>query len=89
MLHLTGSFFSGKKKNTGVATGFDPFSLLIAETGKQQKEEEGEEDDSKSISPPSTRCDLVEEIMMNISNLSSPLMGHPSSLIYVGHVLID
>lgn len=34
-------FFWKKKKNTGVATGFDPFSLLIAETGKQQKRRGG------------------------------------------------
>ncbi|XP_058397851.1 C-myc promoter-binding protein isoform X1 [Diceros bicornis minor] len=77
---MSSSFSVKPFEKTDVATGFDPLSLLVAETKQQQKEEEEEEeDDSKSISTPSARRDLAEEIEMYMNNMSSPLTsGTPS-----------
>lgn len=68
-------------EKTDVATGFDPLSLLVAESEQQQKEEEEEdEDDSKSISTPSARRDLAEEIVMYMNNMTSPLTSRTPSI---------
>ncbi|XP_023585502.1 C-myc promoter-binding protein isoform X3 [Trichechus manatus latirostris] len=68
-------------EKTDVATGFDPLSLLVAETKQQQKEEEEEdEDDDKSVSTPTTRRDLAEEIVMYMNNMSSPLTSRTPSI---------
>ncbi|XP_076984367.1 C-myc promoter-binding protein isoform X6 [Tamandua tetradactyla] len=76
------SSFSVKPfEKTDVATGFDPLSLLVAETEQQQKEEEEEdEDDNKSVSTPSARRDLAEEIVMYMNNMSSPLTSRTPSI---------
>ncbi|XP_075392014.1 C-myc promoter-binding protein isoform X2 [Tenrec ecaudatus] len=84
-IHRMNSSFSVKSfEKTDVATGFDPLSLLAAETKQQQKEEEEEEeeeeDDSKSISTPTTRRDLAEEIVMYMNNMSSPLTSRTPSI---------
>ncbi|NWI92490.1 MYCPP protein, partial [Pitta sordida] len=65
-------------EKTDVETGFDPLSLLVAET-EQQKEEEEEEDD-RSVSTPSARRDLAEEIVMYMNNMSSPLSSRAPSI---------
>lgn len=65
-------------EKTDVEVGFDPLSLLAAET-EQQKEEE-EEDDDKSVSTPSARRDLAEEIEMYMNNMSSPLTSRTPSI---------
>nr|XP_009679464.1 PREDICTED: C-myc promoter-binding protein isoform X2 [Struthio camelus australis] len=65
-------------EKTDVETGFDPLSLLVAET-EQQKEEDEEEDD-KSVSTPSARRDLAEEIVMYMNNMSSPLSSRAPSI---------
>ncbi|NXH42940.1 MYCPP protein, partial [Dicaeum eximium] len=65
-------------EKTDVETGFDPLSLLVAET-QQQKEEE-EEDDDRSVSTPSARRDLAEEIVMYMNNMSSPLSSRAPSI---------
>ena len=65
-------------EKTDVETGFDPLSLLVAET-EQQKEEEDEEDD-RSVSTPSARRDLAEEIVMYMNNMSSPLSSRAPSI---------
>ncbi|NXE60574.1 MYCPP protein, partial [Calcarius ornatus] len=65
-------------EKTDVETGFDPLSLLVAET-EQQKEEE-EEDDDRSVSTPSARRDLAEEIVMYMNNMSSPLSSRAPSI---------
>uniref|UniRef100_A0A2K5F509 DENN domain containing 4A n=1 Tax=Aotus nancymaae TaxID=37293 RepID=A0A2K5F509_AOTNA len=67
-------------EKTDVATGFDPLSLLVAETEQQKEEEEEDEDDSKSISTPSARRDLAEEIVMYMNNMSSPLTSRTPSI---------
>uniref|UniRef100_A0A671E722 DENN domain containing 4A n=1 Tax=Rhinolophus ferrumequinum TaxID=59479 RepID=A0A671E722_RHIFE len=68
-------------EKTDVATGFDPLSLLVAESEQQQKEEEEEdEDDSKSIPTPSARRDLAEEIVMYMNNMTSPLTSRTPSI---------
>uniref|UniRef100_A0A8D0HBQ6 Uncharacterized protein n=1 Tax=Sphenodon punctatus TaxID=8508 RepID=A0A8D0HBQ6_SPHPU len=65
-------------EKTGVETGFDPLSLMAAET-EQQKDDE-EEDDDKSVSTPSARRDLAEEIEMYMNNMSSPLTSRTPSI---------
>uniref|UniRef100_A0A8C8B703 DENN domain containing 4A n=1 Tax=Otus sunia TaxID=257818 RepID=A0A8C8B703_9STRI len=65
-------------EKTDVETGFDPLSLLVAET-EQQKEDEEEEDD-RSVSTPSARRDLAEEIVMYMNNMSSPLSSRAPSI---------
>ncbi|XP_010641566.1 C-myc promoter-binding protein isoform X6 [Fukomys damarensis] len=78
---MNSSFSVKPSEKTDVATGFDPLSLLIAETEQQQKEEEeDDEDDSKSISTPSARRDLAEEIEMYMNNMSSPLTSRTPSI---------
>ncbi|KAH0620096.1 hypothetical protein JD844_014692 [Phrynosoma platyrhinos] len=63
-------------EKTDVETGFDPLSLLVAEIGQQEEDEE----DSKSASTPSARRDLAEEIEMYMNNMSSPLTSRAPSL---------
>uniref|UniRef100_A0A669PJ53 DENN domain containing 4A n=1 Tax=Phasianus colchicus TaxID=9054 RepID=A0A669PJ53_PHACC len=65
-------------EKTDVETGFDPLSLLVAET-EQQKEDE-EEDDDRSASTPSARRDLAEEIVMYMNNMSSPVSSRAPSI---------
>nr|XP_056721810.1 C-myc promoter-binding protein [Euleptes europaea] len=65
-------------EKTDVETGFDPLSLLAAES-KHQPEDEEEADD-KSTSTPSTRRDLAEEIEMYMNNMSSPLTSRTPSI---------
>ncbi|XP_061451053.1 C-myc promoter-binding protein isoform X2 [Rhineura floridana] len=65
-------------EKTGVEMGFDPLSLLAAET-EQQKEEE-DEDEDKSTSTPSAKRDLAEEIEMYMNNMSSPLTSRTPSI---------
>ncbi|XP_051484176.1 C-myc promoter-binding protein isoform X3 [Apus apus] len=65
-------------EKTDVETGFDPLSLLVAET-EQQKEDEEDEDD-RSVSTPSARRDLAEEIVMYMNNMSSPLSSRAPSI---------
>uniref|UniRef100_A0A8B9MQT6 DENN domain containing 4A n=1 Tax=Accipiter nisus TaxID=211598 RepID=A0A8B9MQT6_9AVES len=65
-------------EKTDVETGFDPLSLLVAET-EQQKEDDDDEDD-RSVSTPSARRDLAEEIVMYMNNMSSPLSSRAPSI---------
>uniref|UniRef100_A0A2K6SQ95 DENN domain containing 4A n=1 Tax=Saimiri boliviensis boliviensis TaxID=39432 RepID=A0A2K6SQ95_SAIBB len=77
---MNSSFSVKPFEKTDVATGFDPLSLLVAETEQQKEEEEEDEDDSKSISTPSARRDLAEEIVMYMNNMSSPLTSRTPSI---------
>lgn len=78
---MNSSFSVKPSEKTDVVTGFDPLSLLVAETEQQQKvEEEEDEDDSKSISTPSARRNLAEEIEMYMNNMSSPLTSRTPSI---------
>uniref|UniRef100_A0A2K6F4M2 DENN domain containing 4A n=1 Tax=Propithecus coquereli TaxID=379532 RepID=A0A2K6F4M2_PROCO len=78
---INSSFSVKPFEKTDVVTGFDPLSLLVAETEQQQKEEEEEdEEESKSISTPSARRDLAEEIVMYMNNMSSPLTSRTPSI---------
>uniref|UniRef100_A0A8C3V545 DENN domain containing 4A n=1 Tax=Catharus ustulatus TaxID=91951 RepID=A0A8C3V545_CATUS len=78
LLQRKSSFPVKPVEKTDVETGFDPLSLLVAET-EQQKEEE-EEDDDRSVSTPSARRDLAEEIVMYMNNMSSPLSSRAPSI---------
>uniref|UniRef100_A0A4W3KFB0 DENN domain containing 4A n=1 Tax=Callorhinchus milii TaxID=7868 RepID=A0A4W3KFB0_CALMI len=64
----------------GVEAGFDPLSLLVAETDHEKEEEEEEEDYDKCPSTPSARRDLAEEIEMYMNSMSSPLSSRTPSL---------
>ncbi|KAM6119472.1 LOW QUALITY PROTEIN: C-myc promoter-binding protein [Pterocles gutturalis] len=77
-LQRKSSFAVKPIEKTDVETGFDPLSLLVAET-EQQKEDE-EEDDDQSVSTPSARRDLAEEIVMYMNNMSSPLSSRAPSM---------
>ncbi|XP_037689578.1 C-myc promoter-binding protein isoform X6 [Choloepus didactylus] len=77
--HMNNSFSVKPFEKTDVATGFDPLSILVAET-EQQKEEEEEDEDDKSISTPSAKRDLAEEIVMYMNNMSSPLTSRTPSI---------
>ncbi|XP_045057193.2 C-myc promoter-binding protein isoform X7 [Desmodus rotundus] len=78
---MNSSFSVKPFEKTDVATGYDPLSLLAAETEQQQKEEEEEdEDDSKSVSTPSAKRDLAEEIVMYMNNMTSPLTSRTPSI---------
>ncbi|XP_058150347.1 C-myc promoter-binding protein isoform X5 [Dasypus novemcinctus] len=78
--HMNSSFSKKPFEKTDVATGFDPLSLLVAENEQQHKEEEEEDEDDKSISAPSARRDLAEEIVMYMNNMSSPLTSRTPSI---------
>ncbi|ELW62392.1 C-myc promoter-binding protein [Tupaia chinensis] len=77
---MNSSFSAKPFEKTDVVTGFDPLSLMVAETEQQQKEEEEDEDDSKGLLTPSTRRDLAEEIVMYMNNMSSPLTSRTPSI---------
>ncbi|KAL1781985.1 C-myc promoter-binding protein [Sigmodon hispidus] len=77
---MNSSFSVKPSEKTDVITGFDPLSLLVAETEQQKVEEEEDEDDSKSISTPSARRNLAEEIEMYMNNMSSPLTSRTPSI---------
>ncbi|XP_066557342.1 C-myc promoter-binding protein isoform X2 [Amia ocellicauda] len=76
------SSFLGAVKRTGIATGFDPLSLLAAETEQQQQHQEEEEQEACSVDSctPLARRDLAEEIEMYMNNMSSPLSSRAPSM---------
>uniref|UniRef100_A0A8C8SP93 DENN domain containing 4A n=1 Tax=Pelusios castaneus TaxID=367368 RepID=A0A8C8SP93_9SAUR len=77
-LQRSSSFLIKPVEKTDVETGFDPLSLLVAET--EQQKEDDEDDDDKSVSTPSARRDLAEEIVMYMNNMSSPLTSRAPSM---------
>ncbi|XP_006886706.1 PREDICTED: C-myc promoter-binding protein isoform X2 [Elephantulus edwardii] len=76
---MSSSFSVKPFEKTDVATGFDPLSLLVAETKQQQKDEEEVGEESSSISTPTTRCDLAQEIVMYMDTMNNPLTGRTPS----------
>lgn len=67
-------------EKVNVETGFDPLSLLAAETGRGKEEKEEGEGEDKRASTPSARRDLAEEIEMYMNNMSSPLTSRTPSI---------
>ncbi|KAJ8248724.1 hypothetical protein GJAV_G00227060 [Gymnothorax javanicus] len=61
---------------TGIETGFDPLSLLAAETEREQEEAEPEQEGG----PLTPRRDLAEEIEMYMNNMGSPLSSRAPSM---------
>ncbi|KAK2848067.1 hypothetical protein Q7C36_009749 [Tachysurus vachellii] len=55
-------------QRTGIESGFDPLSLLAAESKAGKPDEPGETDDASD-----TRRNLAEEIQLHMEHLSSPL----------------
>ncbi|KAG9341222.1 hypothetical protein JZ751_019663 [Albula glossodonta] len=72
----SGSFGCRVVNRTGIETGFDPLSLLAAESEQQQEEPETERDGG-SLTP---RRDLAEEIEMYMNNMGSPLSSRAPSM---------
>ncbi|XP_072326421.1 C-myc promoter-binding protein isoform X2 [Scyliorhinus torazame] len=64
----------------GVQRGYDPLSLLVAETNQEKEEEEEEEDYDKCLFTPSARRNLAEEIEMYMDSMSSPLTSRTPSI---------
>ncbi|KAJ8333654.1 hypothetical protein SKAU_G00409730 [Synaphobranchus kaupii] len=62
---------------TGIVAGFDPLSLLAAET-EREEEEEGEEPDGEGVLTP--RRHLAEEIEMYMNHMGSPLSSRTPSM---------
>uniref|UniRef100_UPI00398EF6E5 C-myc promoter-binding protein isoform X5 n=1 Tax=Pristiophorus japonicus TaxID=55135 RepID=UPI00398EF6E5 len=58
----------------GVQRGYDPLSLLVAETDQE------EEDYDKCLSTPSAQRNLAEEIEMYMESMSSPLTSRTPSM---------
>ncbi|KAI3376891.1 hypothetical protein L3Q82_000144 [Scortum barcoo] len=69
----------GTVKRTGIATGYDPLSLLAAESQSEQRNEdhypEGDE-----ASTPSARRHLAREIELYMNHMGSPLSSRTPSL---------
>ncbi len=69
----------GAVKRTGIATGYDPLSLLAAESqSEQQNEDQYPEGDEAST--PSARRHLAREIELYMSHMGSPLSSRTPSL---------
>ncbi|XP_072421478.1 C-myc promoter-binding protein isoform X3 [Chiloscyllium punctatum] len=64
----------------GVQRGYDPLSLLLAETSQEKEEEEEDEDYNKCPSTISARRNLAEEIEMYMDSMSSPLTSRTPSM---------
>ncbi|XP_036391715.1 C-myc promoter-binding protein isoform X2 [Megalops cyprinoides] len=73
----SGSFGGQAAKRTGIETGFDPLSLLAAETEQQQRLEEQDPEREGVLTP---RRDLAEEIEMYMNNMGSPLSSRAPSM---------
>ncbi|KAI1889554.1 hypothetical protein AGOR_G00164070 [Albula goreensis] len=63
---------------TDIATGFDPLSLLAAETEREEEEDVADEPDAEAILTP--RRHLAEEIEMYMNHLGSPLSSRTASM---------
>ncbi|XP_072888841.1 C-myc promoter-binding protein isoform X3 [Hemitrygon akajei] len=63
----------------GVQRGYDPLSLLAAETD-QGKEDDEDEDYDKCVFTPSARRNLAEEIEMYMDSMNSPLSSRTPSM---------
>lgn len=69
----------GAVKRTGIETGYDPLSLLAAESQcEQQSEDQYPEGDEAST--PSARRHLAREIELYMNNMGSPLSSRTPSL---------
>ncbi|XP_078097285.1 C-myc promoter-binding protein isoform X2 [Mustelus asterias] len=64
----------------GVQRGYDPLSLIVAETNQEKEDEEEDEDYDKCLFTPSTRRNLAEEIEMYMESMSSPLASRTPSM---------
>lgn len=69
----------GAVKRTGIETGYDPLSLLAAESqSEQQNEDQYPEGDEAST--PSARRNLAREIELYMNHMGSPLSSRTPSL---------
>lgn len=72
----SGSFGGQAAKRTGIETGFDPLSLLAAETERRREGAEPEREGG----PQTPRRDLAEEIETYMNNMGSPLGSRAPSV---------
>ncbi|XP_078283560.1 C-myc promoter-binding protein isoform X4 [Rhinoraja longicauda] len=63
----------------GVQRGYDPLSLLVAETD-QEKDKDEDEDYDKCLSTPLAHRNLAEEIEMYMDSVNSPLSSRTPSM---------
>uniref|UniRef100_A0A3B5A3B4 C-myc promoter-binding protein-like n=1 Tax=Stegastes partitus TaxID=144197 RepID=A0A3B5A3B4_9TELE len=69
----------GAVKRTGIETGYDPLSLLAAESQSEQQSED-REPEGDEVSTPSARRDLAREIELYMNHMGSPLSSRTPSL---------
>ncbi|XP_053199484.1 C-myc promoter-binding protein-like isoform X1 [Scomber japonicus] len=69
----------GAVKRTGIETGYDPLSLLAAESQSEQQQED-EYPDGDEASTPSARRNLAREIELYMNHMGSPLRSRTPSL---------
>uniref|UniRef100_A0A672ZXE7 DENN domain containing 4A n=1 Tax=Sphaeramia orbicularis TaxID=375764 RepID=A0A672ZXE7_9TELE len=67
----------GAVKRTGIETGFDPLSLLAAESDQHH---EDQDPDSEETRTPSARRHLAREIELYMNHMGSPLSSRTPSL---------
>ncbi|XP_046897446.1 C-myc promoter-binding protein-like isoform X1 [Hypomesus transpacificus] len=70
----------GTVKRTGIQTGFDPLSLLAAQSESQQDQEEDQDGDEDEVSTPTVRRHLAREIELYMSHMGSPLSSRTPSM---------
>ncbi|XP_061594021.1 C-myc promoter-binding protein-like isoform X3 [Cololabis saira] len=69
----------GAIKRTGIETGFDPLSLLAAETKSEQRDAD-QYPDGDEASTPSARRNLAREIELYMNQMDSPLSSRTPSM---------
>ncbi|XP_029935994.1 C-myc promoter-binding protein-like isoform X2 [Myripristis murdjan] len=69
----------GAVKRTGIETGYDPLSLLAAESQSEQRNED-QYIEAEEVSTPSPRRHLAREIELYMNHMGSPLSSRTPSL---------
>ncbi|XP_041639721.1 C-myc promoter-binding protein-like isoform X3 [Cheilinus undulatus] len=69
----------GVVKRTDIKTGYDPLSLLVAESQSEQQNED-QDPESDEVSTPSARRHLAREIELYMNHMGSPLSSRTPSL---------
>uniref|UniRef100_A0AAQ5YVR6 UDENN domain-containing protein n=1 Tax=Amphiprion ocellaris TaxID=80972 RepID=A0AAQ5YVR6_AMPOC len=69
----------GAVKRTGIETGFDPLSLLAAESQSEQQTED-QDPEGDEVSTPSARRHLAREIELYMNHMGSPLSSRTPSM---------
>uniref|UniRef100_A0A3P8RLK9 DENN domain containing 4A n=1 Tax=Amphiprion percula TaxID=161767 RepID=A0A3P8RLK9_AMPPE len=76
---ITSMTSRGAVKRTGIETGFDPLSLLAAESQSEQQTED-QDPEGDEVSTPSARRHLAREIELYMNHMGSPLSSRTPSM---------